>query len=96
MTLYTKIVIFNPFAPWISGRAYFTGQQVSNSGQFFQCNADNTSSGANEPPNVSFWDEIFPVDPNVDISDFVETVLDTEIRSGEVRSKRSPDLDVSF
>lgn len=86
MSLYDKIVIFNPFAPWISGKDYFIGQQVSNSGAFFQCNADNTSSGANEPPNVSFWDEIFPVDPNVNISDFVETVLDTEIGSGEVRS----------
>jgi len=86
MTLYDKIVIFNPFATWFSGRDYFIGQKVSNSGQFFQCNLDNTSSGANEPPNGSFWDEIFPVDPNVNISDFVETILDTETGSGEVRS----------
>lgn len=86
MTLYDKIVIFNPFTPWISGRDYFIGQKVSHAGSFFQCNANNTSSGSNEPPNVSFWDVIFPVDPNVNISDFVETVLDTEIGSGEIRS----------
>jgi len=87
MSLYDKIIIINPIAPWISGRDYFVGQQVSNPPDFFQCNADHFSNG-NEPPNVSFWDEIFPVDPNVNISDFVETVLDTEIGSGEVRSMR--------
>jgi len=86
MSLYDKIVIYNPFSPWISGLDYFIGHEVSNGGLFFECNADNTASGANQPPNVSFWDEIFPVDPNVNISDFVETVLDTEIGSGEVRS----------
>ena len=86
MSLYQKIITINPISPWISGLDYFIGQQVSNGGLFFQCNADNTASGANEPPNVSFWDEIFPVDPNVIISDFVETVLDAEVGSGEVRS----------
>jgi len=87
MSLYDKTVIINPIAPWISGRNYFVGQQVRNGTEFFQCNTDNFSNG-NQPPNVSFWDEIFPVDPNVDISNFVETILDTEIGSGEVRSMR--------
>jgi len=86
MSLYEKIIIVNPFSPWISGLDYFVGQQVSDAGDFFQCNTDNTDSGANEPPNLSFWDEIFPTDPNVNISNFVETILDTEIGSGEVRS----------
>ncbi len=86
MSLYDKTIIVNPFSPWTSGLDYFVGQQVSNAGLFFQCNADNTASGANEPPNVSFWDEIFPVDPNVDISNFVETIKDIDIGSGEVRS----------
>ncbi len=86
MSLYEKIIIANPFSPWISGLDYFVGQQLSNAGDFFECNTDNTASGANEPPNLSFWDEIFPTDPNVNISNFVETILDIEIGSGEVRS----------
>ena len=86
MSLYTKQVIFNPINFWLSGRDYFVGNTVENSSTFFRCNTNNTASGANEPPNISFWDVFVPTDPNVDISDFVETVLDTEIGSGEVRS----------
>jgi len=86
MTLYTKQVIINPINLWLSGRDYFIGNTVENSAVFFRCNTDHTASGANEPPNVSFWDVFVPVDPNVDISNFVETILDIEIGSGEVRS----------
>jgi len=86
MSLYTKQVIINPINLWLSGRDYFIGNTVENSAVFFRCNADHTASGANEPPNLSFWDVFVPVDPNVDISNFVETILDTEIGSGEVRS----------
>jgi len=86
MTLYSKQVIINPLNLWLSGRAYFVGNTVENTGVFFRCNADHTASGANIPPNVSFWDVFVPVDPNVDISNFVETILDTEIGSGEIRS----------
>jgi len=88
MTLYTKQIIFNPINLWLTARSYFVGNKVENSSVFYQCNADHTSSGANEPPNASFWDVITPTNPNVDVSDFVETVLDTEIGSGEVRSCR--------
>jgi len=86
MTLYTKQVIFNPINLWLSGRSYFIGNQVENDAVFYQCNTNNTASVANEPPNASFWDVITPTSPNVDVSDFVETVFDTEIGSGEVRS----------
>jgi len=86
MTLYTKQVIINSINLWLSGREYFVGNTVENSTVFFRCNTDHTASGANEPPNVSFWDVFVPVDPNVNISNFVETILDTEIGSGEVRS----------
>jgi len=86
MTLYTKQVIINPINLWLSSREYFVGNRVENNATFFTCIADNIASGANEPPNASFWSVITPTDPNVDISDFVETILDTEIGSGEVRS----------
>ncbi len=86
MTLYTKQVIINPLNLWVFGRDYFIGNTVENNAVFFRCIADNTASGANEPPNLSFWESFTPTDPNVDISDFVETIFDTEIGSGEVRS----------
>jgi len=86
MSLYTKEVIINPISLWLSGRDYFVGNTVENTGVFFRCNTDHTASGANEPPNLSFWDSFVPVNPNVDISNFVETILDTDIGSGEVRS----------
>ena len=70
---------------WLSGRDYFVGNFVENSAVFYVCTADHTSSGATEPPSGP-WVSFVPVDPNVDISNFVETVLDTEIGSGEVRS----------
>jgi len=77
----------NPINVWLSGENYFIGNTVENEGLFFRAIADHTSiTTTNEPPNISFWEEFFPVDPNVDISDFVETILDTEIGSGEVRS----------
>jgi len=86
MTLYTKQIIINPLNLWLSGRDYFVGNTVENNAVFFRCIGDNTASGANEPPNLSFWESFTPIDPNVDISNFVETILDTEIGSGEVRS----------
>lgn len=86
MTLSTKQVIINPINLWLSGRDYFVDNTVENGAVFFQCNTNHTASGANEPPNLSFWDVIVPTDPNVDISDFVETINDIEIGSGEVRS----------
>jgi len=86
MSLYTKQIIINPINLWLSGRDYFVGNTVENTGVFFRCNIDHTASGANEPPNLSFWDLFVPINPNDDISNFVETILDTEIGSGEVRS----------
>ena len=85
MSLYIKEVIINPLNLWLDGRDYFVGNTVENDTVFFRCNTDHTASGANEPPNA-FWDVFVPVNPNVDISNFVETINDTEIGSGEVRS----------
>ena len=67
--------------------AYFVGNKVTNVGSYFQCNTDhNSGTPITEPPNISFWDVIVPTDPNVDISDFGETINDIEIGSGEIRS----------
>lgn len=85
MSLHEKQIIYNPINLWLSGRDYFVGNKVEDGAVFFQCNTDHTASGGNQPPGA-FWDVIVPTDPNVDISDFVETILDTEIGSGEVRS----------
>ena len=52
---------------------------------FYECNTDHTSSGGNRPPGA-FWDVIVPTNPNVDVTDQVETVLETEVGTGEVRS----------
>ena len=86
MPLSTKQVIINPLNLWLSGRDYFVGNEVENSAIFYRCILDHTASGANEPPNGTFWVVFVPIDPNVDISDFVETINDIEIGSGEVRS----------
>jgi len=86
MTLYTKQIVINPINLWLSGRKYFVGNQVENLSIFYRCILDHTSSGVNQPPNATFWQVFVPVDPNVDISDFIETLNDTEIGSGEVRS----------
>jgi len=85
MSLYEKQVIINPINLWLSGRDYFVGNQVEDAAVFYVCVTDHTASGANRPPSA-FWSSFVPIDPNVDISDFVETILDTEIGSGEVRS----------
>jgi len=86
MTLYSYEVIFNPISDWITAIDYFVGNRVLEAGIFYQCNTNHTSSGANQPPNLSFWDVIVPTSPNTDISNFIETIKETEIGSGEVRS----------
>ncbi len=85
MTLYTKLVVINPINLWLEGRDYFVGNQVENDSVFYLCTLDNTATLANEPPGIP-WTVNVPVDPNVNISDFVETIYDIEIGSGEVRS----------
>lgn len=85
MTLYTKQVIINPINLWLEGRDYFVGNTVENDSVFYVCTLDNTASLANEPPGIP-WTDFVPIDPNVDISNFVETIHDTEIGSGDVRS----------
>ena len=64
MSLYTKQVIINPINLWLSGRNYFVGNTVENGAVFFRCKLDNTASGANEPPNITFWDSFVPTNPN--------------------------------
>ncbi len=85
MSLYTKQVIINPINLWLEGRDYFVGNFVENSGVFYVCTLDNTATLANEPPGIP-WTDFVPIDPNVDISNFIETIHDVEIGSGDVRS----------
>ncbi len=75
----------NPINLWLEGRDYFVGNQVENGGVFYLCTLDNTATLANEPPGIP-WTDFVPIDPNVNISNFVETINDVEIGSGEVRS----------
>lgn len=94
MTLYSYEVIFNPISTWVTATDYFVGNKVVNttlSGlEYFQCILDHLSSSINEPGQVgtwmTFWVQIFPTDPNTDISSFVETIKEIEIGSGDVRS----------
>jgi len=87
MTLYTQQVIYNPINDWVAARNYFVGNKVKQGVTFFQCKLDHLSvDPTNKPPNATFWDVITPTSPNVDISDFIETLKENEIGSGEVRS----------
>ena len=88
MTLYTKRIIFNPISLWSTARSYFIGSKVEDTAIFYQCKLAHTSNGTNKPPNATFWDVITPINPNTNVSDFVETVLDIETGSGEIRSCR--------
>lgn len=40
---------------WASGTTYLIGDIVSSGGTVYRCTANHTSSGANQPPNLSFW-----------------------------------------
>ncbi len=94
MSRFDFTVTFNPISNWITATNYFDGNKVVNdtvSGlEYFQCKLDHLSAGINEPGDVgtwmTFWDQIFPISPNTDISSDVETIKETEIGSGEVRS----------
>ncbi len=45
-----------PYSPlWGTGNSYTVGDFVTNLGNVYVCNANNTSSTANTPPNTSFW-----------------------------------------
>ena len=86
MTLYDYTVIFNPISDWVTATNYFVGNKVVDASIFYKCNTEHLSSGANQPPDAAFWDVITPTSPNTDITNFVETIKETEIGSGEVRS----------
>lgn len=86
MTKYSYVVIYNPISTWQTSEDYFVGDKVENSGIFYKCVLDNFSTGGNEPPNVTFWAVFVPVSPNTDITDFVETLRDIDVGSGETRS----------
>ncbi len=40
---------------WVTATAYIIGDRVSNDGICYYCILGHTSSGANEPPNVTYW-----------------------------------------
>ena len=64
MPLSTKQIIINPLNLWLSGRDYFVGNTVENSAVSYRCILDHTSSGANQPPNATFWQLLDDPIPN--------------------------------
>jgi hypothetical protein len=44
------------FTAWATATPYVVGNVVSSGGRWYICNTNHTSSGANTPPNLSFWD----------------------------------------
>lgn len=87
MTLYDYTVIYNPISDWITAYDYFVGNKVVDASVFYKCKLAHFSNDpTNKPPNATFWDVIVQVNPNTDITSFVETIKETEIGSGEVRS----------
>ena len=86
MTLYDYTVIYNPISAWVTATKYFVGNKIVDASVFYKCKLAHLSSGANQPPNATFWDVIVPVKPYTDITNFVETIKETEIGSGEDRS----------
>ena len=47
--------VFQNVRFWQSGQPYRFGNLVNQSGTVYECIADHTSSGGNQPPNASFW-----------------------------------------
>lgn len=47
--------VFNNVRFWKSGQPYKFGNLVNQGGIVYECTADHTSSGGNQPPNASFW-----------------------------------------
>lgn len=90
MTLYNYTVIYNPISDWVDATDYFVGNKVLNNSSYYECILDHTSNITNDPGTggswPTFWVQIFPTSPNTDITKFIETIKDTEIGSGEVRS----------
>lgn len=48
---------------WVTARDYKEGHLVENDALTFECIADHTSSGVNEPPNATFWIQRFFIKP---------------------------------
>ena len=51
--------VTNPPQLWQNDFSYVVGNVISFSGIFYKCVADHTSSSANQPPNISYW-QTFP------------------------------------
>lgn len=47
--------VFNSAKLWVSGLDYKKGTLVTEVGDTYEAIVDHTSSGANQPPNISFW-----------------------------------------
>lgn len=90
MTLYQYTVLYNPISNWVNSFSYFIGNTVFNNENYYRCILDHLSDVTNDPGTGgdwrTYWEEITVVSPNTDITRFVETLKDTEIGSGEVRS----------
>ena len=55
MTFGGQAQILNGLDVWSAGQSFFKGDYIVHNDIPYQCNTSHTSSGANEPPNVSFW-----------------------------------------
>jgi len=47
--------VFNNVKEWLTGQPYKFGNLVNELGIVYECITNHTSSGANQPPNASFW-----------------------------------------
>jgi hypothetical protein len=52
-TIYTS-----GYPAWASGTNYVSGDMVLSSGLLYRCLSNHTSSGGDQPPNVTFWTPI--------------------------------------
>ena len=57
--------VFNNVNEWVSGQDYLIGNLVNEAGLVYECIADHTASGANQPPNASFWIQRLFVKPAI-------------------------------
>ena len=56
--------VFNSAKQWASGNNYKVGHLVKDLGFTYECILDHTSSGASQPPNVTFWVIRFFIKPD--------------------------------
>jgi hypothetical protein len=86
MTKFSYFVVYNPISIWFVDEEYTVGDKVLSNVTYYRAILNHTSAAGNNPPNGTYWEVITPTNPNVDITNFVETLKDIDIGSGETRS----------